>query len=250
LNVPHLYRQCPPEEPIAQGDIFRGIPIPLVQFDRSLSSTGGGLQPLPVTGPITDATMFLAVAEITDAIVTTQSCDAPRANRILLAPMAPMSFPSNKPEKMWEEIQRLATSLQQPTGFYLPDFPDVQLSRQVVELSETFCLQRSELERFVSEGKRVASLSSEGVTYLSFRIAMMFWRAARDDDAWPSKADLQLKMSKLESTIAKRKTAIDHRRKQTNPSLDDREELAQLQSEVTDLESQLSQIRAAVSSAE
>jgi hypothetical protein len=194
--------------PISQGDIFADIPSPVFAFDHHVVKSGAMCRVEDLTGNVQDGMTLLATVEVVKAIVLTQSCDAPRAVNILLAPLNLLAFESTKPDRRWSEIQRLATSLHHPTRVYLPDDPGLKLDRHIAELSEAFTLPRQELERFALNGKRIATLGEEAVAYLSFRIATMFWRLARDDFAWPSKADLQLKEAHLTVDIAKKRATL------------------------------------------
>jgi hypothetical protein len=203
--VPRLYRVPSRSSPIAQGDIFVGIPCPVFACDHYLVESGGRYALKDLTADPSDGMMVSARVSLVTAIVLTQSCDAPRALNILLAPLSPMDASAGR---RWSDIQRLATSLHQPTRVYLPDDPEIALDRQVAELSECFNLTRQELERYALGGKRIASFGDEGVAYLAFRVAMMFWRVARDDYAWPSRADLQLKYAELESSIKKKRAKL------------------------------------------
>ncbi len=223
--MPKLYRKPSPTDPISQGDIFKDIPNPVTPFDHHLVESNGAYRIESRSGDVRADMNFLSAVELVSAIVLTQSCDVPRAENILLAPLSSLNFDSGKPERHWAEIQKFATSLHQPTRFYLPDDPAIGLNRHLAEMSELFTLPRLELAGFALSGKRVASLADEGVSYLAFRFAMMIWRVARDDYAWPSKADLSLKKSYLERELSKWKNKIQQLEKLTNEQLTQIEEL-------------------------
>lgn len=187
-----------------QGDLFTDLPIATVDFAIELNAAGDVFEAVAAETP-RDGMMSPCSMTLTAGIVLTQSCDVQDATRILLAPVDKLELKAKEENQWGTEIQPLATSLRQPNRIYLPDDPELELPRRVAECNKPFLLRPSDLNRFVERGKRVAALNDEGVSYLQHRLSVIFSRVARDDYAWPSKADLQLKEKSLQKEIERRK---------------------------------------------
>lgn len=200
--VSRHYRIPNHEEPIGQGDIFLNVPVPVTLFERQLvwDPDTTAYRAEAVEGDLAAGMHFLTRIEIKHAIVLDQSCDAPRATRILLAPLAPFT-PEGKEDVQWKHISRLATSLADPTRFYLPDEPSCGLGRHLAEFENKCDLPGVFLRKLLTDGKRVLSLSQEALAFFQFRLGTLFSRLARDDYAWPSVADLELKQGYLSKQI-------------------------------------------------
>jgi hypothetical protein len=241
--VTRLYRVPGPGDPIAQGDIFKDLPVSIISFEEHLIEGGGTYSLRPVRGDLKSGMQFLAGIDLVSAMVISQSCDVQRDMNILVAPLIPLELSSTKPQRQWSELQNLATSLHQPTRVYLPDDPELSFPRRTVELGEAFSLPRAELESFSRTGKRVAALGKEGIEYLQFRLAVMFWRVARDDYAWPSKADLELKNHSIQASIEKEEQDLKSKEKLVSLSKSLEEESETLQIEIEEIGSKLASLK-------
>ncbi len=197
----HFYRTPTNEDALSQGDIFFDLPVPQLVFEPlfHLESAGSNnYTTAKAEGGARPGMRMLADIEFHHGIVITQSCDAPRVDRIMVAPLLPYEKEGKSAKEQWAFISNLATSLHEPTRLYLPDDGSRRLPRHIVDLGGVFTFHREDMEAFVRQNKRVAALGVEGLRYLQFRLAVMFWRVARDDHEWPSDKDLALKVSVLE----------------------------------------------------
>jgi hypothetical protein len=195
LSTPS-YRLPAPNEPISQGDIFRGVALITTLTDQHLVFDGEVYRAEPVGGDLEERMLLLSQVTLVDAIVIDQSCDAPGGPQVLFAPLVSFT-PDGKGEAQWRHISRVATSLSDPTRFYLPDEPELDLGRHLAEFEGKFPLPLWQVEKDIRRGKRVATLSAEALAFLQFRLTAMYGRAAREDYAWPSLADLGLKHAHL-----------------------------------------------------
>jgi hypothetical protein len=201
--VSRHYRIPAHDEPLGQGDIFLAVPVPLTLFDKRLiwDAATSSYRAVPVEGEFNRQMLFLTSIELKPAIVIDQSCDAPRAPRVILAPLYPFTPEGKQDDAQWKHISRMATSLADPTRFYLPDEPFCALGRHLAELDNKFDLPAPFVSTLIATGKRVLSLSTEALGFLQSRLGVLYSRHARDDYAWPSVADLQLKRAHLQKQI-------------------------------------------------
>jgi len=190
---------------VSQGDIFVGVPIIGVSLSqlRQVVQEGDGLRTIPVEPDQLAANMVLLEhVSTTNAIVISQSCDAERAPRLMLAPLTDFGLEEKNAIKKWRKISHTATSLGEPKNIYLPGNPTIGLSRSLADFGEAFTLPRDFLEELARRGKRIAGLSEQAIAYLQFRLAVLLTRVARDDFGWPSKDDLKIKVESLNEQIS------------------------------------------------
>ena len=201
-----FYRTPAPEDVLGQGDIFLDLPVPQLTFDPlyCLQPNGGNTYRTERVETEAQADMqMLATIELHSGIVITQSCDCVRSDRIMIAPLLPYDKGEKSPREQWTYINNLATSLHETSRMYLPDDESRRLPRQIMDLGGVFTFPQEEMDLFIRQRKRIGALDTEGLRYLQFRLAVMFWRVARDDYYWPSDGDIALKVSMLEAEKAK-----------------------------------------------
>ena len=141
-------------------------------------------------------------------ILLTQSCDALDSNRLVLAPLRPFAPKEKQPSQLWPQINGMANTLAVPTMIYVPDEPKFGFPRRYIDLGAPITVRREDVEQFTRIGKRKATLGPDGLGYLQFRLTLLFSRFARDDFAWPSRNDLDLKREHLEKVVENRKNQI------------------------------------------
>lgn len=245
--MPGFYRVPAAREPLAQGDIFDGVPIigatlsPAFQF---LETDTPGIFSAKNIALVEIAEGMLLAEEIrlTRAIVISQSCDAGRAPRVLLAPIQSHSSKA-KGASLWSEVQNLATSLREPKTLYLPGNSVLKFERSTAEFGSAFSVPRAVLENLAHAGRRKASLGRIATEYLQHRLAVMLSRVAQDDYAWPSAEDLALKKEWLKESLTKQTRILDQKRHEFGATVDAdaqltgyRERIAQLQAELLRVE--------------
>ncbi len=210
-----LYRQVGPEEPLAQGDIFKDLPLPVLSFNpfyRLVGEEGGVFREEPVDGDLQDGMHILATVELVPAIVLDQSCDTLGADCILLAPLVNCDLDGKSPKEQWDYIRKMGTSLHEPTRMYLADDPTLGFPRRYIDFGAKFVLAREDLELFVKRGKRVATLSLNNLIYFQHRVTVLFSRVARDDIDWLSRADLDLKIEALGVEVKKKRQGLESKK--------------------------------------
>jgi hypothetical protein len=117
--VPRFYRTVGAQEPLAQGDIFIGVPDPDVSFRqpfRLVDQKDGTFLEEEVLGDLEQDMNMVATVDLVNAIILDQSCDTLSADRILLARLVDLDLTSQKSSKeKWDQIKGMGNSLQQPT---------------------------------------------------------------------------------------------------------------------------------------
>jgi hypothetical protein len=85
----------------------------------------------------------------------------------------------------------------------MPGSPPHTFERSEVDLNEMFAVESSYLVRCLTElgGKRLFGLSPEAVRHLQRTIDFFFGRHPRDDHAWPSSEDFELKLAWLDGEV-------------------------------------------------
>lgn len=203
--MPGFYLRPQVNAPVSQGDIFFDVPligVSLVHL-RQVVKEGERLKAEPVEPDAIKAGMYLIeYVETTNAVVISQSCDAERDRRLMLAPLRDFPMEGNNATKKWKKINQSATSLGAPGDIYLPGNPTLELSRSLANFGEAFTLPREFLDELAQRGKRVAGLGDRAVAYLQFRLGVLLARVAQDDFAWPSGEDLDIKIASLGEQIA------------------------------------------------
>lgn len=103
----------------------------------------------------------------------------------------------------WLQISRAATG--HAKSFYLPANPLHKFARSEVDLTEMFAVEPSYVARCLAElnGQRLFGLTQEAARHLQRTIDLFFGRHPREDHAWPSREDLELKVSWLEYEISR-----------------------------------------------
>jgi hypothetical protein len=232
--VSRHYRIPSLEEPVGQGDIFLNVPVLVTLFDKHLiwDAESSTYRAEAIVGDFQSGMLLLSRIELKHAIVIDQSCDAPRATRVILAPLSPFT-PEGKVDSQWKHISREATSLADPTRFYLPDEPSCGLGRHLAEFENKFDLPGDFLLKLIQSGKRVLTLSPEALGFLQFRLGTMYSRYARDDYAWPSVADLKLKQAYLNKQIENKEGEIKGWKKQAEKEETSTDEKQRLQVRIT-----------------
>lgn len=186
--------------PSLQGDILDDVSLASVSYSHKVIQVDTRLEVEECSGLPQDDLAILANVRLVRAIVISQSCDV-GGDRVLVAPLSEFAPQGNQGRKKWREVQRAATSLHQPSRVYLPDDPRNVRPRSWIELGDAFTTSPEMIRDLVKAGKRIATLTEEGRSYLQFRVATMFARVGRDDYAWPSQDDLGFKKEYLDHEI-------------------------------------------------
>jgi hypothetical protein len=235
------------------------IDIPVIGVSLSslhqVVEENGSLRTSPVEpDQLTDRMVLLEQVAITPAIVISQSCDAERAPRLMLAPLSGFKLDEKEAEKKWKKISHAATSLGEPKNIYLPGNPALGISRSLADFGLAFTLPREFLVEVAKRGKRTASLSEHAVAFLQFRLGVLLTRLAQDDFAWPSKEDLEIRIQDLTEQIAKAEKKTKKTADADKASGDEREslmaDLTELDEEIAYLKSTKEQATAALATAD
>jgi hypothetical protein len=194
-----------------QGDIVSRVVVPRLAVGRAFGLRQGSKitdaipegtlakEPLP-----TQLRLVCEVQRLDLAIVLSNSCDNQKLP-ILMAPVVPFAFKrAETPAEEWLEISHAATGTASPKLLYLPASPQFGLKRSEAELSRMTPVDHSVLQRGIDEGgmKRICGLNDEALVHLQHHLSMFFGRHSRDDYAWPSLEDLNLKQTWLEEQLA------------------------------------------------
>lgn len=245
-----FYRRPPLDAPLTQGDIFIGVPMIGVSLEpmyRVLPS--GDTFKLESVEPdkITDDMLLVELVRLTKAIVISQSCDAERAQGIMLAPVIDFNMEGRKKvSDQWRKINLQATSLAETKFVYLPGNPHLKLPRSTADFGDAFTLPRTFLVELAKRGRRIAGLGEKAIAYLQFRLNVMLTRVAQDDYAWPSCEDIDIKLAHLGEQIeeaTKKANQAQQALTAATPDTKDQceEEHGRRQEILTDLQAQLTQ---------
>jgi hypothetical protein len=175
-----------------------------------------------IQGELQTGMKVISEITLTRALVIEQSCDSPLSLGVALAPLVSWQ-PEGKGEDQWKSISRMATSLANPTRFYLPDHPSLGPERYLAELGRKFFLPAPVMNDLIKAGKRIATLSPTTIAYLQFRLGVMYQRAAREDYDWPSVEDLKLKRGFLQKQIDSKEAELIGQRGKLEQVLDEGE---------------------------
>ncbi len=95
----------------------------------------------------------------------------------------------------WRQINDAATGTTTTKSFYLPAYDAGSLVRSLAHFPEAYPLSHSYMDRCLSEAgtRRICGLKPEAQRHLQWALGLMFSRNAREDEAWPSREDLELK---------------------------------------------------------
>ncbi|GMV20042.1 MAG: hypothetical protein AMXMBFR56_82660 [Polyangiaceae bacterium] len=207
-----------------QGDLLANLVVPHVPTAKTLTIQKGNKLEHPdrvkadeiLTG--IDQNLVRIVLRVTvcaHALVLSNSCDNAQGYDVLLAPVTQFKLDAD-PDNQWRQISVAATGTANPKQFYLPDSPDFGLERSEATLPRAFILSHEYLQRCVDElgCRRVAGISPEAQRHLQWTIGLHMSRNPRDDLAWPSSADLELKRAWLTKQIAKGGRFLEQHRDQ------------------------------------
>ncbi len=194
-----------------QGDILTGVLRPMTVAAGNFVLRDGGKVKYPASPKSLENSdpnlrLMHEVRVENHCIVVSNSCDNTLDYPIFLAPIRLFVFPQgcDTPQTQWRVISEAATGTANPKFFYLTAAPEFNLPRSEVQLNLIFPVLHSYLERCVREAGtvRVCGLKPEAQRHLQWTIAALFGRNPREDQDWPSREDLQLKVAWLEDQIA------------------------------------------------
>jgi len=197
-----------------QGDVLASAPLLKQGTDENLCTMAGRknfnwpVPPAEVTAFSGALRVMQAVERVDFALVISNSCDnALGISPIMLAPVLPFTFNprDDTPGKKWVRVSNAATSTAAPKYFYLPAAKEVGLPRSEAQLGQMYPVTPKLLSKFIALGgtQRVCSLSPDAVVHLQWQIGLIFGRNPREDLAWPSQEDLELKLAWLDEELAK-----------------------------------------------
>jgi hypothetical protein len=114
----------------------------------------------------------------------------------------------------WLQVSRLATG--HSKSFYLPGSPPADFKRSEVDLSEMFAVEPSFLARCLRElnARRLFGLTHEAARHLQRTLEFFFGRHPREDHAWPSREDFELKLAWLDGEIRRGGARIEAHEKE------------------------------------
>jgi len=212
--VLRIYRAVESDEPLSQGDIFLGIPLPDISFREPYELIDGEqtgvLTEKQVEGDFQDGMNFVATIDLVNAVVLDQSCETLGADRILLAPIVDLR-PKGNLKEQHQYIQRLGNTLAEPSRIYLAEEPELGFPKRIIDLAGKFHHTREDMEYFVKRGMRKAALGSKNLAYLRDRLRVYFAREARDDMDWLSRDDIRNKIKYLQDEVHKKKDGIKNK---------------------------------------
>lgn len=194
-----------------QGDILSGVLRPATVTEGNFVLRDGGkvrypAPPKSLENSDPNLRLMHEVRVESRCMVVSNSCDNTLDYPIFLAPIRPFAFPQgcDTPQAQWRVISEAATGTANPKFFYLTEAPEFKLPRSEVQLNLIFTVLHSYLGRCVREAGtvRVCGLKPEAQRHLQWTIAAFFGRNPREDQDWPSREDLKLKVAWLEDQIA------------------------------------------------
>jgi len=105
----------------------------------------------------------------------------------------------------WMDISKAGTG--HGTSFYMPAHPNAEFGfqRSEADLRTLFALTPSYVDYCLAQlgARRLFGLTPEAVRHLERSLDFLFARHPRDDHAWPSRSDLELKLVWLDQEIAR-----------------------------------------------
>jgi len=133
---------------------------------------------------------------VCDECADVTATDSPHAKQVRVATaqaLAPEERMGRQQAEDWLEVSRAATGHE---TFYLPGSPPFRFKRSEADLNESFAVEPSFLGRCLSElnAERIFGLTHEAVRHLQRTFELFMARHPRDDHAWPSREDLELKL--------------------------------------------------------
>lgn len=185
------------EDPIKQGDIFRGIPRVEVELSEglSVSTETGDINTIPWEEIIANKEQAIAaifgVSPVT-AIVVSQTCDANRDPYVTLCEIVEISeidkgFATDKqPKALVKEI--INKNVNKPNLFYLPPDPKMAfVAKMGVDFSKTLRVSRNDIENL--KKNRCGRLKQvpydhfrEKLSYFFHRYAFSEWYPLNKDE--------------------------------------------------------------------
>jgi hypothetical protein len=208
-----------------QGDILISAPRLKHGLAENLCTMAGKKNfnwPVPpdqVTAFSGGLRVMQAVERVDYALVISNSCDnASGISPVVLAPIQPFTFAArdDTPGKKWMRVSAAATSTSSPKYFYLPASAEIGFPRSEAQLAELYLVTPSLLAKFIALGgtQRIGALSGEAVVHLQWQVGLIFGRNPREDLAWPSADDLELKLGWLDDELAKSHNQVSLEEKQ------------------------------------
>ena len=210
-----MYQGRPPltdTHDLEQGDILRGILRPHTVIDKNfVLREGGKVNPKPPPEALRESNPNLRVMHALEreelSIAISNSCDNTLDLPLLFAVVRPFGFPkgTDTPEQQWRVVSEAATGTANTKLFYLPASPEFRFARSEARFTEIFSVRHSYLDRCVRDAgaSRVCGLKPEATRHLQWALAVFFSRDPREDHAWPSIEDFELKAKWLETELAK-----------------------------------------------
>ncbi len=196
-----FYREKTNISSFEQGDVVFDTPLPvfiLTEPTTLIAQEGVGFVQHPRDAHWRDGDITAMRIQLCMAIVLTQSCDIATAARLLLAPLERFELSGTNPKKQYEQVRKAATSLHEPTSFYLPASRRYGLGRLNARLRDAFSLPKREFINYATAAplKRLG-LVEEMKRHLQFSLAATFVRRDRDERDWQSADDLRLRIQWL-----------------------------------------------------
>jgi hypothetical protein len=194
-------------EDLDQGDILTDMiwPLPLnaASIMRRHRNTVEPAKPDEIAAFDTTVLRIQIKIDRATALVVSNSCDIAQGGTITFARVLP--FPETQDEdELWRKISGTATGTGAPKHFYLADDPHLGLQRSIAELHALQSVDWSFIDACLkhARARRVCGLSQEAVLHLRWKFGLVYSRNPRDDFAWASDADIELKRKHLEKEIA------------------------------------------------
>jgi hypothetical protein len=152
------------------------------------------------------------VDELDFALVVSSSCDNYRGTTaVMLAPVQSWEPRGKGPQERWSSIRNAATSPGSPKYFYLPKNDLCGFGRSQAQLGDFYLISHELLQKYVAMAgtRRVARLEEDAIRHLQWQLGVMLGRNPRDDFAWPSLEDLEVKEQALKESLEVRKNDSD-----------------------------------------
>jgi hypothetical protein len=210
---------------LEQGDLVTGLIRPLLPTNKNIlklsrppSFNNAQLaKAVDLAGDLAQLRGVNRIETVATALVVSNSCDNDGGDPIILAPVRPYEFADGmtSPAEQWRDISEAATGTASPKLFYLAGSAKFNISRSEAQIGDLFVLEQSFIDLCIQCGMaRVCGLTPATVRHLQWHLATVFSRNPRDDGAWPSDDDKQLKLEWLEQELERGSNRYDLYRKE------------------------------------
>ncbi|MFI7585928.1 hypothetical protein ACIB24_02495 [Spongisporangium articulatum] len=181
-----IYEPVDPGEPVRQGDIFVGVPRVEVSLGDLAIFSDAGIEHADWQSLGQDEVQAVVTLRSVNAIVTSQDCDATRANDISFCEIRPFhdvegdgNAQTDTPKKWVRLITQQARKNQK--WFYLPPDPGFKIEeRSAADLRVVLSIELEDILRMIPT-RRVGRLNEVAASHFRERIAEFYRRYPYDE---------------------------------------------------------------------